>query len=41
MMLLDQTVQAAERSLGAGDPWIEALLVERETASDREPASDR
>ena len=41
MMLLDQTVQAAERGLGAGDPWIEALLVERETASDREPASDR
>jgi methylenetetrahydrofolate dehydrogenase (NADP+)/methenyltetrahydrofolate cyclohydrolase len=35
MMLLDQTVQAAERSLGAGDPWIEALLVERETTSDR------
>jgi methylenetetrahydrofolate dehydrogenase (NADP+) / methenyltetrahydrofolate cyclohydrolase len=35
MMLLDQTVQAAERTLGFGDPWIEALLVEREASSDR------
>ncbi len=35
MMLLDQTVQAAERGLGAGDPWIEALLVEREATGDR------
>ena len=35
MMLLDQTVQAAERGLGTGDPWIEALLVEREANSDR------
>jgi methylenetetrahydrofolate dehydrogenase (NADP+)/methenyltetrahydrofolate cyclohydrolase len=35
MMLLEQTVQAAEHGLGAGDPWLEALLVERETTSDR------
>jgi methylenetetrahydrofolate dehydrogenase (NADP+)/methenyltetrahydrofolate cyclohydrolase len=35
MMLLEQTVLAAEHGLGTGDPWLEALLVERETTSDR------
>jgi methylenetetrahydrofolate dehydrogenase (NADP+)/methenyltetrahydrofolate cyclohydrolase len=35
MMLLEQTVAAAEHGLGAGDPWLEALLVEREAAGDR------
>jgi methylenetetrahydrofolate dehydrogenase (NADP+)/methenyltetrahydrofolate cyclohydrolase len=35
MMLLDQTVQAAERGLGSADPLIEALLVERETSDGR------
>jgi methylenetetrahydrofolate dehydrogenase (NADP+)/methenyltetrahydrofolate cyclohydrolase len=35
MMLLEQTVVAAERGLGAGDPLLETLLVERGTTSDR------
>jgi methylenetetrahydrofolate dehydrogenase (NADP+)/methenyltetrahydrofolate cyclohydrolase len=35
MMLLDQTVQAADRGLGDGDPRSEALLVEREATADR------
>ena len=35
MMLLDQTVQAAERGTDGGDPWTEPLLVEREAGSDR------
>jgi methylenetetrahydrofolate dehydrogenase (NADP+)/methenyltetrahydrofolate cyclohydrolase len=35
MMLLDQTVQAAERGADDGDPWTEPLLVEREAGSDR------
>ena len=35
MMLLEQTVVAAEHGLGAGDPLLEALLLERETTGDR------
>jgi methylenetetrahydrofolate dehydrogenase (NADP+)/methenyltetrahydrofolate cyclohydrolase len=35
MMLLEQTVQAAERSVGDGDPWTEAMPVRREQPTER------
>jgi methylenetetrahydrofolate dehydrogenase (NADP+)/methenyltetrahydrofolate cyclohydrolase len=35
MMLLEQTVQAAERSVGDGDPWTEAMPVRSEQPTER------
>jgi methylenetetrahydrofolate dehydrogenase (NADP+)/methenyltetrahydrofolate cyclohydrolase len=35
MMLLEQTVQAAERSLGRGEPALDMFRVESETGADR------
>ena len=35
MMVLEQTVVAAERGLGTGDPLLETLVVEREAMRDR------
>jgi methylenetetrahydrofolate dehydrogenase (NADP+) / methenyltetrahydrofolate cyclohydrolase len=35
MMLLEQTVQAAERSLGRGEPSLDMFRVERETNAER------
>jgi hypothetical protein len=35
MMLLEQTVQAAERRLGQGEPALDMFRVESETNADR------